>query len=97
MSLRAAGDDAGADDGGRCAECEARAAAGPCAACHAMICGDCGVLTKDPESRKVICLSCANLVAASDRAPRAATAPLYKVIAVAVLIAFGAAAIALAF
>jgi len=50
-------------DAGMCAECRKRVAVGPCAACEAMICGDCAVVTTDPAGTKCICASCANLVA----------------------------------
>ena len=60
-----------------------------------MICGDCGVLTTDPGGRRVICLSCARLVAAT-RDRRLERQPLSrKAIAIAVLAAFAAAALSL--
>ena len=91
MSLRTFEPD---DDDGRCAECERRPAAGPCAACEAMICGDCGVMTKDPESQKVICLSCANMASATRR-PRPRRAAGNRAIAIAVLVAFAATTLSL--
>ncbi len=82
------------DDGddGLCAECRAEPAVGPCAACESMICGDCGVVTRDPSGTRVICLSCARLIAqVNARTPsRAQRPPLVRVIAVAVAIAFAA-------
>lgn len=79
---------AGPGDDGRCAECESAPAAGPCAACEAMICGDCGIMSRDPGGVRVICHSCARLIAGvRERAPR--RAPWITVVAVGVVIAFG--------
>jgi len=80
------------DDGddGLCRECESAVAVGPCAACESMICADCGVVTRDPGGTRIICLSCARLIAqVNARTPaRAPRPPLVRVIAVAVAIAF---------
>ena len=54
---------------GRCEECQARPSVGPCAACHGMICGDCCTLVTDPSGKRVICLSCARMVADVNRKP----------------------------
>jgi len=48
------------DDGGgdaRCVGCSALAV-GPCARCHAPVCGDCCVLTESSAKTWAICLSC---------------------------------------
>ncbi len=75
----------------RCNECKVRDAVGPCAACESMICGDCGVLQTDPVGQKVVCLSCARLVAAVDRPRRGGGGTLgMKGIAIAVVVAFAA-------
>jgi len=77
----------------KCAECEVRDPIGPCGACEAMICGDCGVMTKDPGGRRVICLSCARLVAAVSDNPvrrRRGRGATWTAVAIALLIAFGA-------
>lgn len=80
----------------RCRECEVNDAVGPCAACEAMICGDCGVVTKDPGGTRVICLSCARLVAAvRDRPLRRQRSSTTKAIAIAVVLAFAATALSL--
>lgn len=85
------------DGGGtpRCAECQQALPVGPCAACEGMICGDCGVMTTDPGGRRVICLSCARLVAAVDAKPLARRPAGRVAVAVGVLIAFGLGALAL--
>lgn len=83
------------DGDAACAECERNPPVGPCAACEAMICGDCGVLTKDPGGVRCICLSCARLVAAVDR-PKLQRRPLSRVVvAIFLLAAFAAAAFSL--
>jgi hypothetical protein len=47
------------DDGPpRCTYCPAEAA-GPCASCHASICGDCCTLTEHSSKPWAICLACA--------------------------------------
>ena len=49
-----------ADGGGgeaRCVICDARAV-GPCARCHAPVCGDCCVLTEGSAKTWAICLRC---------------------------------------
>jgi len=51
------------DDDGRCQECGRAPAVGPCAACEAMICPDCGVMSRDPSGQRVICTSCAGAIA----------------------------------
>jgi hypothetical protein len=53
------------DDGddAYCQECRRAIAVGPCAACEAMICADCGVMSRDPGGQRVICTSCAGIVA----------------------------------
>jgi len=79
----------------RCRECEVRDAVGPCAACEAMICGDCGVVTKDPVGTKVICLSCARLVATVAERPLRRRTPTGKGIAIALLVGFALAALSL--
>lgn len=78
------------DDGddGRCQECGNALAVGPCAACEAMICSDCGVLSRDPSGQRVICLSCARLIADVDSRPRRRRPPLLPLIAGALLIGF---------
>lgn len=86
-------------DGRLCAECEVREPVGPCAACEAMICGECGVMSKDPVGTKVICTSCARLVAhvgerRRDRRPQRRTG-LGKAIAIGLLVAFAVTAISL--
>lgn len=80
-----------------CAECEEREPAGPCAACEAMICADCGVMTKDPNGRKVICASCANLVAEVSRRKlsRRSRSSVGIAVALLVVVAFGVAALLL--
>ncbi len=54
---------------GRCAECRARPSVGPCAACHSMVCGDCCSLVSDPGGQRVICISCARMIADVERRP----------------------------
>ena len=79
------------DDGddGLCAECNVAIAVGPCVACHAMICPDCGVFSKDPTGTRVICASCANLVAdVRERRARPRTTLGFKAIAVILVLAF---------
>lgn len=79
----------------RCQECRVRDAVGPCAACEGMICGDCGVLTKDPVGTRCICLSCARLIAdVRERTPRRARSSTQWV-AIAVIAAFSAAVLSL--
>ena len=75
----------------RCRECRTRDAVGPCAACEALICGECGVLSADPSGTRVICLSCARLVAAVRARPLRRRSPTGKAIAVGVLLALAAA------
>ena len=80
-------------DGGedlRCRECEVNDAVGPCAACEAMICGECGVMSKDPSGTRVICTSCARLVAAVRDRPLRRRSSTSKAIAVALVVAFAA-------
>jgi hypothetical protein len=79
----------------RCRECEVRDAVGPCAACEAMICGDCGVVSKDPVGAKVICLSCARLVAAVRDRPLRRRTSTGKAIAVAIIVALAAVTLSL--
>jgi hypothetical protein len=83
------------DGDGSCAECERAPAVGPCAACESMICGDCGVISRDPEGVKVICLSCARLIADVRARKPARPGTGAKVIAVAILLAFGLGALSL--
>jgi hypothetical protein len=45
------------DSGARCVHCGARAA-GPCASCHAPVCGDCSTLTEGGAQVWAICLAC---------------------------------------
>jgi hypothetical protein len=52
--LQAVGDDGPV----RCVGCGA-AAAGPCARCHAPLCGDCCVLTEDGAKTWAVCPRCA--------------------------------------
>lgn len=80
---------------GRCAECERAQAVGPCAACESMICGDCGVMSRDPEGVKVICLSCARLIAGVRERKPARPGAGARLVAVALLLAFGLGALAL--
>ena len=84
-------------DDGMCAECRTKIAIGPCAACEALICGDCGVFSTDPTGQRVICASCARLIADVRARPlkRHRTSSM-KVIAVGVVIAFAAVALSLA-
>lgn len=82
-----------AGEDGRCAECAAATAVGPCAACEVMICGDCGVMSKDPGGVRVICLGCARLIAGVRAAP-VRRAPWVTVVAVGVVLAFGLVALA---
>jgi hypothetical protein len=54
-----------------------------------MICGECGVLTKDPSGTRCICLSCARLVA-DVNSKRIERRPLsVKAIALLVVLTFG--------
>lgn len=47
-----------ADDGpDRCVHC-GRPAAGPCASCKQMICGDCCTITEGSSKKWAICLEC---------------------------------------
>lgn len=76
-------------DEGLCAECRSALAVGPCVACHAMICADCGVFSKDPTGTRVICASCANLVAdVRERRSRPRKSLGFKAIAVVLILAF---------
>jgi hypothetical protein len=60
-----------------------------------MICGDCGVLTRDPGGQAVICASCAGLIA-DVRARRPARRPMgMRAVAVIALLAFGVLALSL--
>jgi hypothetical protein len=82
-------------DANLCAECEVREPVGPCAACEAMICGECGVMSKDPVGTKVICTSCARLVAhVGDRRVKRRTAT-GKAVAIGLLVAFAVTALTL--
>jgi hypothetical protein len=85
----------GDQDDGRCAECERAAPAGPCAACEAMICPDCGVMSPDPVAARVICRSCARLIADVGARPARRRGAGAQLLAVAVLVAFGLAALTL--
>ena len=79
----------------RCQECNLRDPVGPCAACEGMICGDCGVLTRDPVGVRCICLSCARLIAdVRERSPRRQHAST-RWLAIAIAIAFTAAVVSL--
>lgn len=80
---------------GRCRECGQRSAAGPCAACEVMICGDCGVFSRDPGGVRVICISCARLVADVSARPLRRDRPGLRVIAIIALVAFAALALTL--
>lgn len=83
------------DDAHRCAECEQRDPVGPCAACEALICADCGVMSKDPSGQRVICASCARLVAyVNTRGPTRERTGL-KFIALATLAIVGAGVLSL--
>ncbi len=85
-------------DDGSCAECRSRIAVGPCAACEAMICGDCGVFSNDPSGKRVICTSCARLIADVNARPlRRKRSTSMKAIAIAVVIAFAAVGLSLLF
>jgi len=77
-----------------CAECDKAQPVGPCAACHSMICADCGALSKDPTGEKVICLSCARLVARVSESPVQRRPPGRVRTATLLLIVFGAGAAA---
>ena len=79
---------------GRCAECRSRPAVGPCAACEAMICGDCGVITTDPEGRKCICASCARLIAGVKPRPPARRSGFRTAVALLLIAAFAIALLA---
>jgi hypothetical protein len=60
-----------------------------------MICGDCGVLTTDPNGQAVICASCARLIA-DVRSRRVERRPMgMRAVAVIALIAFGVLALSL--
>lgn len=91
----------GADDGtggvpeGICGECTKEPAVGPCAACELMICGGCGVFSRDPGGVRVICISCARLVADVAARPLRRHRPGLRVVAVLVALAFGAVAMSL--
>jgi hypothetical protein len=54
MTLQHVGDGGG---DARCTHCQAKAV-GPCARCHAPVCGDCCVLTADTAKPWAICLTC---------------------------------------
>lgn len=82
-------------DDGRCAECERAPAVGPCAACESMICGDCGVMSRDPEGVKVICLSCARLIADVRARKPSRPGTGARLVALALLLAFGLGALSL--
>ncbi len=84
-------------NGGRCQECNKAIAAGPCAACEAMICADCCVMSRDPSGQRVICISCARLVADVAAHPKRRWMPSNLVVAIVLLtaIATGVAALAL--
>lgn len=72
-----------------CGECKTAVAVGPCAACELMICGDCGVTSRDPVGIKVICVSCARLIAnVRERRPARRSLGI-QAIAIVALIAFG--------
>ncbi|MGO8998197.1 MAG: hypothetical protein ACLQVI_33165 [Polyangiaceae bacterium] len=45
------------DSGARCVHCGAQAA-GPCASCHAPVCGDCSTLTQGGVRVWAICIAC---------------------------------------
>jgi hypothetical protein len=45
------------DSGARCVHCGAQAV-GPCASCHAPVCGDCCTLTEGGVRVWAICLAC---------------------------------------
>lgn len=101
MQLGGAPPSSGDDDelGGPCRECRSAPAVGPCASCEQMICGDCGVLTSDPNGQAVICASCARLIAdvrarRIDRRPGRRPMSM-KAVAVIALIAFGVLALSL--
>ena len=78
-----------------CAECEVREPVGPCAACEAMICGECCVMSKDPEGTKVICTSCARLVAHVGERRLTRRTSTGKAIAIGLLVAFAVTAVSL--
>ncbi len=58
-----------------------------------MICGDCGVLTKDPNGTKCICHSCARLIAEVGERPRRDRSAATGVVAYALVFAFALASI----
>lgn len=84
-------------DDGICAECRSATAAGPCAACEIMICADCGVFTRDPAGQRVICQSCARLIADVRARPLRRRPTSMKLVAVVVVVAFLAVALSLVF
>lgn len=43
----------------RCALCQSRDAAGPCARCRRSVCGDCCELTEGGATTFAVCLTCA--------------------------------------
>jgi len=47
------------DSGAHCVRCGALAA-GPCASCHELVCGDCSTLTEGGARVWAICLGCAD-------------------------------------
>ena len=54
-----------------------------------MICGDCGVLTKDPVGTRCICISCARLIAGvRDRSPQRGRLGFFQWVAILVIVAF---------
>ena len=50
---------AGDDSVERCCRCRRRPAAGPCARCRDLVCGDCSVLSSGGASLFAICTGCA--------------------------------------
>jgi hypothetical protein len=58
MSLLSVGDTGGGYE--RCVGC-GRLAVGPCARCHAPLCGDCCVLTEGGTKPYAVCRSCARV------------------------------------
>jgi hypothetical protein len=62
-----------------------------------MICGDCGVLSKDPNGTKCICHSCARLIATVGKPGKPGKSRLVPVLAVLMVAAFATMIIAAAF
>jgi hypothetical protein len=60
-----------------------------------MICGDCGVMSRDPEGVKVICLSCARLIAGVRKRKPARPGTGARLVAVILLLAFALGALSL--